>query len=34
MFRAATGDMEGMLRMICETVHAYGGIEVGRESAA
>lgn len=29
-FRAASGDMEGMLRMICETVHAYGEIEVGR----
>ncbi len=29
-FRAASGDVEGMLRMICETVHAYGEIEVGR----
>jgi 3-hexulose-6-phosphate synthase/6-phospho-3-hexuloisomerase len=33
-FRAATGDMEGMLRMICETVHSYGEIEVGRGAAA
>ncbi|HEX4228888.1 MAG TPA: orotidine 5'-phosphate decarboxylase / HUMPS family protein [Bryobacteraceae bacterium] len=34
MFRAATGDMEGMLRMICENVHAYGAIEVGHGAAA
>jgi 3-hexulose-6-phosphate synthase len=33
-FRAASGDMEGMLRMICETVHAYGDVEVGRGSMA
>lgn len=33
-FRAATGDMEGMLRMICQEVHAYGEIEVGSETAA
>ncbi len=32
-FRAASGDMEGMLRMICERVHAYGEIEVGPRSA-
>ncbi|MGC2657916.1 MAG: orotidine 5'-phosphate decarboxylase / HUMPS family protein [Bryobacteraceae bacterium] len=33
-FRAATGDMEGMLRMICQEVHAFGEIEVGQEFAA
>ena len=33
-FRAAAGDMEGILRMICEQVHAYGEIEVGQEPAA
>jgi 3-hexulose-6-phosphate synthase/6-phospho-3-hexuloisomerase len=33
-FRAAAGDTEGMLRMICEAVHAYGEIKVGQESAA
>ena len=33
-FRAATGDMEGMLRMICDTVHAYGEIEIRQGSAA
>lgn len=29
-FRASGGDMEGMLRMISERVHAYGEIEVGQ----
>lgn len=33
-FRAATGDVEAMLRMICGQVHAYGAIEVGRGAAA
>jgi len=33
-FRTASGDMEGMLRMICETVHGYGEIEVGRRPMA
>ena len=33
-FRAAKGDMEGMLRMICGQVHAYGAIEVGKGAAA
>ena len=30
-FRTADGDVEGSLRRICETVHAYGDVEVGRE---
>ena len=33
-FRAESGDIEGMLRMICEKVHAYGDIEVGKKSVA
>lgn len=33
-FRAESGDVEGMLRMICEKVHAYGEIEVIRKSVA
>ncbi len=28
-FRAASGDVEGALRLICEQVHAYGGIDFG-----
>lgn len=31
-FRTATGDLEGVLRSICEKVHAYGDIKVKRES--
>ncbi len=30
-FRTASGDVEGSLRLICEKVHAYGDIPVGRE---
>jgi 3-hexulose-6-phosphate synthase len=30
-FRTESGDMEGMLHMICEKVHAYGEIEVTRK---
>lgn len=33
-FRTAEGDLEGMLRSICEKVHAYGDVKVGKESAA
>jgi len=29
-FRAATGDIEGMLRLICEKVHAFGDVKVGK----
>ena len=29
-FRTAKGDLESTLRMICEKVHAYGDIPVGR----
>ncbi len=28
-FRAASGDVEGALRLICEQVHAYGGSDFG-----
>ncbi len=31
-FRTAAGDLEGVLRSICETVHAYGDIKVKGES--
>jgi 3-hexulose-6-phosphate synthase len=31
-FRTATGDLEGVLRSICDKVHAYGDVKVGRES--
>jgi 3-hexulose-6-phosphate synthase len=30
-FRTAAGDLEGVLRSICEKVHAYGDIKVGKE---
>jgi len=30
-FRAADGDLESSLRMICEKVHAYGEVPVGKE---
>ena len=33
-FRGAGGDLEGTLRLICEKVHAYGDVPVGKESAA
>jgi 3-hexulose-6-phosphate synthase len=32
-FRTASGDLEGILRSICEKVHAYGDVKVGKESA-
>lgn len=31
-FRTAAGDLEGVLRSICEKVHAYGDIKVKKES--
>jgi 3-hexulose-6-phosphate synthase len=31
-FRTAAGDLEGVLRLICEKVHAYGDIKVKKES--
>lgn len=31
-FRTAAGDLEGVLRGICEKVHSYGEIKVGKES--
>lgn len=30
-FRAASSDIEGILRLICEKVHAYGEVLVGKE---
>ena len=33
-FRTAEGDLEGTLRLICESVHAYGDVRVGREVTA
>ncbi len=33
-FRTAGGDIEGMLRFICERVHAYGDIKVGKSGGA
>jgi 3-hexulose-6-phosphate synthase len=30
-FRTAAGDLEGVLRSICEKVHAYGDVKVGKE---
>ncbi|MCX5659900.1 MAG: orotidine 5'-phosphate decarboxylase [Planctomycetota bacterium] len=32
-FRTAAGDVEGSLRLICEKVHAYGDVKVGRGAA-
>jgi len=29
-FRTAAGDLEGTLRLICEKVHSYGDINIGR----
>ena len=31
-FKTAAGDLEGVLRSICDTVHAYGDVKVGKES--
>jgi 3-hexulose-6-phosphate synthase len=33
-FRSATGDLEGMLRLICEKVHAYGDVNVNKGVSA
>ena len=33
-FRAAEGDLEGTLRLICEKVHAYGEVRIGKEALA
>jgi 3-hexulose-6-phosphate synthase len=30
-FRTAAGDVEGTLRMICEKVHAFGDVRIGKE---
>jgi 3-hexulose-6-phosphate synthase/6-phospho-3-hexuloisomerase len=30
-FRTAQGDVEALLRLICEKVHAFGNIKVGKE---
>ena len=30
-FKTAAGDVEGSLRVICETVHGYGDVKVGNE---
>jgi 3-hexulose-6-phosphate synthase len=32
-FRTGAGDLEGTLRLICEKVHAFGNIPVGKEPA-
>ena len=31
-FKAADGDVESSLRLICDKVHAYGDVPVGNES--
>ena len=33
-FRTASGDLESKLRLICEKVHAYGDIKIGKERSA
>jgi 3-hexulose-6-phosphate synthase len=33
-FRTASSDVEGILRLICEKVHAYGDVPVGTERVA
>jgi 3-hexulose-6-phosphate synthase len=33
-FRTASSDVEGILRLICEKVHAYGNVPVGNERVA
>ena len=33
-FKTAGGDVEGSLRLICEKVHGYGDVPVGRRRAA
>jgi 3-hexulose-6-phosphate synthase/6-phospho-3-hexuloisomerase len=34
VFKTAAGDIEGILRLICEKVHAYGDVPVGNERVA
>jgi 3-hexulose-6-phosphate synthase len=31
-FRSASGDVEATLRLVCETVHAFGDVRVAREA--
>ena len=33
-FKTASGDVEGSLRMICEKVHGYGDVKVGKRRIA
>ncbi len=33
-FKTASGDVEGSLRLICQTVHGYGDVAVGRKGLA
>ncbi len=33
-FRTAAGDLEGTLRLICQKVHAFGDVKVGKEVRA
>ena len=33
-FKTADGDLEGSLRLICEKIHGYGDVPVGREATA
>jgi 3-hexulose-6-phosphate synthase/6-phospho-3-hexuloisomerase len=33
-FKTASGDVEASLRMICEKVHGYGDVQVGKRRAA
>ena len=33
-FRTASGDLEGSLRLICQRVHGYGDVVVGRRTSA
>lgn len=33
-FRAAAGDLEATLRLICERVHSFGEIKIGKEAIA
>jgi Na+/proline symporter len=32
-FKTASGDVEGSLRLICEKVHGYGDVRVGRKGS-
>lgn len=33
-FRTASGDLEGTLRLICEKVHSFGDVAIGKEALA